>query len=61
MYIKSHSIDSLHNPDLRAVVVVGLVTTYKIKKECYLLRSCLDARRILLFTVELLLLRMGEV
>ena len=29
-----------------------IVAPYKIKKECYLLRSCLDAGRILLFMVE---------
>ena len=35
---------------------------YKIKKECYLLRSCLvDAGRMLLFMAEQVLLLMGEV
>ena len=53
--------DSLHNPDLRAIVV-GHVTLYKIKKECYLLRSCLvDAGRMLLFMVKQVFLLMGEV
>ena len=35
---------------------------YKIKEECYLLRSCLvDAGRMLLFMVEQVFLLMGEV
>ena len=34
-------IDNLPNPDL-SIIVVGHVTPYKIKKECFLLRSCLD-------------------
>ena len=38
------------------------MTLYKIKKERYHLRSCLvDARRMLLFMVEQILLLMGEV
>ena len=40
LYIKWHTIDGLPNPD-RSAIVVGHVTLYKIKKECYLLRSCL--------------------
>ena len=40
--------------------MVGHVTLYKLKKECYLLRSCLvDARRFL-FMVEQVFLLMGE-
>ena len=35
---------------------------YKIKKECYLLRSCpVDARTMLLFTVEQVFLPMGDI
>ena len=42
--------------------MVGHVTPYKIKKECYLLRSCLiDARRMVLFMVKQVFLPMGEV
>ena len=53
LYIKWCIIDNLHNPDL---------APYKIRKECYLLRSCLvDSRRILLFMFEQLFLLMGEV
>ena len=38
------------------------MTPYKIKKECYLLRSCLvDARRRLFFMVEQVFLPMGDV
>ena len=48
LYIKWRIIDSLHNPDLRVTMA-----PYKIKKECYLLRSCLvDAGRMLLSMVE---------
>lgn len=43
---------SLHNQDL-SVSQVGHVTPYKIRKECYLFRSCfVDARRMLLFMDE---------
>ena len=43
---------NLHNPNL-TVVIVGHVTLYKLKKECYLLMDCLvDAKRMLLFVVE---------
>ena len=35
-----------------------IVAPYKIKKECYLLRSCLDAGKILLFMVEQVFLPM---
>ena len=60
MYVKWRIIDDLHNADLSANVV-GRGTLYKIKKECYLLRSCLvDAGRILLFMVEQVFLTMGE-
>ena len=42
--------------------MVSHVTTHKLKKECYLLRSCLvDARRRFLFMVEQVFLLMGEV
>ena len=45
-------IDSLRNPDLSSILV-DHVTPCKIKKECYLLRSCLtNAGRMLLFMVE---------
>ena len=38
------------------------MTPHKIKKECYLLRSCLvDAGRMLLFMAEQVFLLMGEV
>ena len=37
-----------------------IVAPYKIKKECYLLRSCLDAGKILLFMVEQVFLPMGR-
>ena len=38
------------------------MTPYKIKKECYLLRSCLvNARRMLLFMVEQVFLPVEEV
>ena len=37
------------------------VTPYKIGKACYLLRSCLGARRMLLFKVEQQFLLMEEV
>ena len=48
--------DSLHNSDLSVTVVPD-----KIKKECYLLRSCLvDAGRIFLFMIEQVFLLMGE-
>ena len=52
--------DSLHNPDL-SVIVVGHVTLYNIKKECYLLISCFVNARKLLFMIEQILLLMGEV
>ena len=39
-----------------------IMAPYKIKKECYLLWSCLvDSRRMLLFMVEQAFLLMGEV
>ena len=61
LYIKWHIIDSLHNGDLSAFVV-GHVTLYKIKEECYLLRNCLvDVGRMLLFMVEQVFLPVGEV
>ena len=42
--------------------MVGHVTPYKIKKECYLLSSCLvDTRRMVLFTVDQVFLPVGEV
>ena len=38
------------------------MTAYKLKEECYLLRSCLiDARRMLLFMVEEVFLPVREV
>ena len=41
---------------------MGHVTPYKIKKDCFLLRSCLvGARRMLLFMIEQVFLLMGEV
>ena len=42
--------------------MLGHVTSYKIKKECYLLRSCLvNTRRMLPVMVEQVFLRMGAV
>ena len=42
--------------------MMGDVTSYKIKKECYLLRSCLvDTGRRLPFLAEQVFLPMGEV
>ena len=40
-----------------------MMTPYRIKEECYLLRSCIVAgpRGTLLFTVEKVFLPMGEV
>ena len=53
LYIKWCILGSLHNPDLSVIIVMSHVTLYEIKKECYLLRSCLvDARRMLLFMVH---------
>ena len=50
--IKWRIIDSLHNPDLSALVV-GHVTPYKVKKEGYLLGSRLIITgRMLFFVVE---------
>ena len=47
-------IDTLHDLDL-SLILVGHVTPYKIRKECYLFRSCfVDARRMFLFMVEFL-------
>ena len=61
MHNKWHIIDSLHNPDLTGILM-GHETPYKIKKECFLLRSChADARRMLFFMVEQVFLLMGEV
>ena len=57
--IKWHIIESVYDPDL-SIIVVGHVTLYKIRKECYLLRSCL-AGRMLLFMAEQVFLLMGEV
>ena len=54
-------IDSLHIPHLSSSMV-DHVTSYKLTKECYLLRSCLNVvRRMLLFMVEQVFLLMGEV
>lgn len=36
------------------------VTPYEIKKECYLLRSCLGADRMLLFMVEQVFCQWGR-
>ena len=45
---------SLHNPSV-SFVIVGHVTLYKLKKECYLLMDCLvDATRMLLFVAIIL-------
>ena len=42
--------------------MVSHVTPHKLKKECYLLRSCLvDARRMLLLMVEQVFLPIEEV
>ena len=50
----------LQNPDLSSIVV-GHVTPYKIKKQCYLLRHCIaPAGKVLLFTVEQVFLPMGR-
>ena len=57
LYTKWHIMGSLHNPDLS---VMG--APYKIRKECYLLRSCIfDARRMLLLMVDQVFLTMREV
>ena len=57
LYNKWHIVESLHSPDLGVTVA-----PYKIRKECYLLRSCLaDARRMLLFVVGQVFLPKGEV
>ena len=51
----------LQNPDLSSIVV-GHVTPYKIKKECYLLRHCIvpAGKMMLLFRVEQIFLPMGR-
>ena len=57
LYNKWHIVESLHSPDLGVIVA-----PYKIRKECYLLRSCLaDAGRMLLFVVGQVFLPKGEV
>ena len=57
----SHDVLSTVNPDL-SIILVGHVKPYYIKKECYLVRSCLlGARRMLLFMVEHVFLPVGEV
>ena len=48
-------IDNLPNPDLN-IVVVGHVTPYKIKKGCFLSRSCLG----IAFMVEQVFLLRGK-
>ena len=43
------------------VIIVGLVTPDKIKKECSLLKSCLiNARSVLLSTAEQVFLSVGR-
>lgn len=42
------------------MILVSHVTSYKIKKECHLLRTCLDARRILFIMVEQVFLPMEK-
>lgn len=51
----------LQNPELSSIVV-GHVTPYKIKKECYLLRLCIvpAGKMMLLFRVEQVFLPMGR-
>ena len=58
LYIKWCVIDCLHNLD-PSIILVDPGNPLKIKKECYLLRSCLvDAWRMLLFMVEQVFLLM---
>ena len=60
LYVKRRIIDGLHNLASSGSWVI--IARYKIKRECYLFRSCLlGARRILFFMVKQVFLLMGKI